>query len=199
MAKKSNLEKTINKQKKAHPVAFLLVVLFLVVGAVAGYFVVQYLTKNDKFELIGEQTITLSLGETYEDEGAVAVSFGRDISDRIVVETDIPENEIAEAGRYYIKYTIDDIRYSGVVKYRYIIYLENESEAPSDSQNGDVQESVLEQEMQMETDADFEENAINFHENAEIFEKIFCGGGDSQWLRRKLPPLSKFGQQFYVF
>lgn len=198
MAKKSNLEKTINKQKKAHPVAFLLVVLFLVVGAVAGYFVVQYLTKNDRFEIIGEQTITLNIGETYEDEGAIAISFGRDISDRIVVETDIPENEIAEAGRYYIKYTIDDIRYSGVVKYRYIIYLEEESEASSDSQNGDVQESVLEQEKA--NDVNIEENAKNIHENAEIFEKnILRGGGDSQWLRRKLPPLSKFGQRFYAF
>ena len=176
MAKKSNLEKTINKQKKAHPVAFLLVVLFLVVGAVAGYFVVQYLTKNDRFEIIGEQTITLNIGETYEDEGAVAVSFGRDVSDRIVVETDIPENEIAEAGRYYIKYTIDDIRYSGVVKYRYIIYLE---EAPSDSQYEETSQArVLEQEMQMETDMNFEENAKNFHENAEIFEKNILRGGE---------------------
>ena len=177
MAKKSNLEKTINKQKKAHPVAFLLVVLFLVVGAVAGYFVVQYLTKNDKFELIGKQTITLNIGETYEDEGAIAVSFGRDVSDRIVVETDIPENEIAEAGRYYIKYTIDDIRYSGVVKYRYIIYLEEET--LGDSQNEEsTQESIIKQEMQMANDVNIEENAKNIHENAEIFEKNILRGGE---------------------
>lgn len=177
MAKKSKIEKTIDKQKKAHPVAFLLVVLFLVVGAVAGYFVVQYLTKNDKFELIGEQTITLNIGETYEDEGAIAISFGRDISDRIVVETDIPENEIAEAGRYYIKYTIDDIRYSGVVKYRYIIYLEEET--LGDSQNEEsTQESIIKQEMQMANDVNIEENAKNIHENAEIFEKNILRGGE---------------------
>ena len=129
--KKSNLEKTIDKQKKAHPVAFLLVVLFLIAGAVAGYFTVKHITKSDKFELIGAQTITLGLGETYEDEGAVAISFGRDVSDKIKVENNI--NNL-EAGRYYIKYTIDDIRYSGVVKYRYIIYLDEEEniDTPTD-------------------------------------------------------------------
>lgn len=174
MAKKSNLEKTINKQKKAHPVAFLLVVLFLVVGAVAGYFVVQYLTKNDRFEIIGEQTITLNIGETYEDEGAIAISFGRDISDKIKVENNI--NNL-EAGRYYIKYTIDDIRYSGVVKYRYIIYLEEET--LGDSQNEEsTQESIIKQEMQMANDVNIEENAKNIHENAEIFEKNILRGGE---------------------
>mgnify|MGYP006079773323 CR=1 FL=1 len=133
--KKSNLEKTIDKQKKAHPAAFLLVVLFLIAGAVAGYFTVKHFTQNDIFEIVGQQTITLSLGETYEDEGAVAISFGRDVSDKIKVENNI--NSL-EAGRYYIKYTIDDIRYSGVVKYRYIIYLDEEEniDTPTD-ENGE--------------------------------------------------------------
>ena len=135
MAKKSNIEKLIDKQKKAHPVAFLLVVIFLVAGAVAGYFTVRYLTRDDRFELIGEQTITLNVGETYIDEGAVAISFGRDVSEKIKVENNI--NNL-EAGRYYIKYTIDDLRFGGVIKYRYIIYLDEEEniDTPTD-ENGE--------------------------------------------------------------
>ena len=147
MAKKSKIEKAVNKQKKAHPIAFLLVVLFLAVGAVCGYFVTKHLTRNDKFEIIGEQTITINLGEDLpQDEGAVAISFGRDISSRIVVEDNI---NTEKAGRYYIKYTVDDIRYNGVVKYRYIIILapeesgdigdgENGSDINDENESGDV-------------------------------------------------------------
>lgn len=120
MAKKSKVEKTIDKQRKAHPVAFLIVVIFLVIGAVAGFFTTKYLTRNDKFEIIGDQTITLNIGETYEDEGAVAISFGKDISADIKVENNIDNTK---EGRYYIKYTIDNFRYNGVVKYRYIVYV----------------------------------------------------------------------------
>lgn len=119
---RNKVEKQVEKQKNRHPVAFLLVVLFLVVGALVGYFGVQALTKNDKFELIGESTITLNFGETYEDEGAVAISFNRDISDKIVTETNLPET--MTAGRYYIKYSVDDLRFNGIVRYRTIIILE---------------------------------------------------------------------------
>ena len=147
MAKKSKIEKAVNKQKKAHPIAFLLVVLFLAVGAVCGYFVTKHLTRNDKFEILGEQTITINLGEDLpQDEGAIAISFGRDISSRIVVEDNI---NTEKAGRYYIKYTVDDIRYNGVVKYRYIIILapeeggdigdgENGSDNNDGNESGDV-------------------------------------------------------------
>ena len=142
MAKKSKIEKTIDKQKKAHPVAFLLVVLFLLAGAVAGYFTVKHLTKNDKFELVGAKTITLRLGETYEDEAAVAISFGRDVSEKIKVENNI--NNL-EAGRYYIKYTIDDLRFGGVIKYRYIIYLDEEEniDTPTDENDKDASLNLI--------------------------------------------------------
>ena len=135
MAKKSKIEKAVDKQKKAHPIAFFLVVLFLAVGAVCGYFVTKHLTRNDKFEILGEQTITINLGEDLpQDEGAVAISFGRDISSRIVVEDNI---NTEKAGRYYIKYTVDDIRYNGVVKYRYIIILAPEESGDiGDGENG---------------------------------------------------------------
>lgn len=125
MAKKSKVGKAVEKQKKAHPVAFLLVVIFLVVGAVGGYFTTKYITRNDKFEIVGEQTITLIVGEVYEDEGAVAISFGKDISADIKTENNIDNTT---EGRYYIKYTVDNFRYNGVVKYRHIIYVGGEGD-----------------------------------------------------------------------
>ena len=138
MAKKSKLEKTIDKQKKAHPVAFLLVVLFLVVGAVAGYFTVQYLTRDDRFEIIGEQSVTLEVGEEYVDEGAVAISFGRDISDKVEIDTSNIDN--TKADRYYVKYTVDDIRYNGVVKYRFVVFVDEIA-----TENPDEEEEVVAQ------------------------------------------------------
>ena len=60
-----------------------------------------------------------------------------DVSEKIKVENNI--NNL-EAGRYYIKYTIDDLRFGGVIKYRYIIYLDEEEniDAPTDENDKDA-------------------------------------------------------------
>ncbi len=123
MSKKSSVQKTVNKQKKKHPLAFIFVVLFLVVGCLGGYFGVQTLTKDDVFMLIGDQTVILSIGEDYIDEGVTIIAFGQDISVSVEVEDNI---DSTQAGIYYIKYTVDNLRYKGVVKYRYVIYEEIE-------------------------------------------------------------------------
>lgn len=119
--KKTALEKNLKKQSKVHPVALIIVVGVLICGLFAGWFSVKYLTKNDKFEIVGQQNITLNLGEEYIDEGAIAVSFGKDVSTKIKMENNIDKTKV---GRYYIKYTVDDLRYKNVVRYRYIIYLD---------------------------------------------------------------------------
>ena len=121
MARKSSVEKSINKAKKSHPIAMLLVVIFLVVGCFAGYFVSVYLTKNDKFEIIGDKEIVLYVGEEYEELGAEVVAFGKDISSEIIIENEIDNTK---AGTYYVKYTIDNFKYSGVVRYRYVTVVE---------------------------------------------------------------------------
>ena len=74
---------------------------------------------------MGEQTITLNVGEEFVDEGVNIVAFGKDISDSVKVENNI-NNTVA--GRYYVKYTVDNLRYNGVVKYRYVIFVDEESE-----------------------------------------------------------------------
>lgn len=179
MAKKSNLEKAVDKQKKAHPVAFLLVVLFLVVGAVAGYFTVQYLTRDDRFEIIGEQTVTLKVGEEYVDEGAVAISFGRDISDKVEIDTSNIDN--TKADRYYVKYTVDDIRYNGVVKYRFVVFVdeiatENPGEEEEVVDQGLNSENIVSTNIQStfkqgENLASWAESALNAQKNGEKREQ----------------------------
>lgn len=93
----------------------------MIIGAVAGFFTAKYITRNDIFEIIGEHTITLNLGQNYQDEGAIAISFGKDISSKIVSQTNVNYNE---EGTYYIKYTVDDIRYRGIERYRTIIIVD---------------------------------------------------------------------------
>lgn len=121
MAKKSKLEKTANKVAKKHPFGTIIVLVVFVLAVLGGYFTCKVLTKNDVFEVIGEKTIEIVVGGEYQDEGAKAISFGRDISSNIQTENNI-DNTVA--GLYFIKYTVDDIRYKGVVKYRYVEVVE---------------------------------------------------------------------------
>ena len=114
------------KKKSAKMSVSLIVILLLVaVGAVCGYFTAQKLTENDKFEIIGERIIEVQVGGTYEDEGAVAVSFGKDLSDKIIVENVVDFNT---PGQYYIRYTVDNFRFRGIERYRIINVVEAENE-----------------------------------------------------------------------
>lgn len=118
MAKaKKEIEKAVRKHRV---IIFLFVLIFAGLG-VGGFFVAKHITRNDKFEIVGEKTINLTMGQTYEDEGAVAISFGKDVSAKIKVEDNI---DYATPGQYYIKYTVDDVRYKEICRYRIIIISE---------------------------------------------------------------------------
>ncbi len=125
MATKKSTRKKVEKavKKIKHPYLMLLFVILFAGGCVGGYFAANHITRNDTFEVVGEKTVTIQLGDTYEDEGAIAISFGKDISSKIVAEDNI---DFATAGQYYIKYTVEDIRYSGLSRYRTIIIVDEE-------------------------------------------------------------------------
>lgn len=89
------------------------------------FYLSSYL-QNDKFEIIGSKTIILTLGESYQDEGAIAIAFGKDISSKIETNDNI---DFQTPGSYYIKYTIDNLRYKGVERYRQIIIEEVSDES----------------------------------------------------------------------
>lgn len=95
--------------KKSHKGVLLLALLFLVIGAAAGAAVSWFMTKDDRFVLNGEKEITLAVGEVYEEQGAEVISFGRDISENVVISGDTVD-ETTE-GVYQIVYSVEDLRW----------------------------------------------------------------------------------------
>lgn len=123
MAKKSNAQKTAEKAvKKSHPATLVLALLFLIAGAAAGIIVSRELTKNDKFELLGEKQLTLAIGESYEEPGVKIISFGKDISDKAVCGGDFESmGQTPAEGIYQIVYTVEDFRWGDYQLVRTVI------------------------------------------------------------------------------
>ena len=114
--------KNVKKQmKKVKPIAVVLAIILLVGGAFGGWFGCKILTKNDCFELIGKDEITLTVGKPYPDEGVKVVSFGKDLSDKVNVETNLTKSEdgtytSSEIGTFYMVYTVDSLKYNTIFK-----------------------------------------------------------------------------------
>lgn len=127
---KSEKNKIKKNVRKMGSLTIFLAVLFLVLGAGAGYFTISTICKNDTVEVLGNKEIVLTGGsstETYVDEGFKAVAFGKNISKNVQIESNLPnENgvytiDLSAEGEYYIKYTIKHFKFGEVVKYRTII------------------------------------------------------------------------------
>lgn len=106
--------------RKTHPATLLTAVLCLVLGIAAGVFFALYVSKNDRFSLVGESSYSVSMGApfTYREEGVEAVAFGRDVSDRVRVETTLEKDAAGnyviptdKAGVYTITYTADCFKF----------------------------------------------------------------------------------------
>ncbi len=116
--------------KNSHPITLILGIVFLIIGAVAGFFTCKIITKNDTFELIGESQINIAINgdTTYVDAGVTCVAFGRDESDKVVVKTNMTQNadgsytiDTSTQGEYYIIYTVEDsLRYNDIQRVRVI-------------------------------------------------------------------------------
>ncbi len=93
--------------------------LFILAGTI-GIGVAFYLTKDDCFNIIGQDEITLMLTERYVDEGVKVVAFGSDDSDKVSVETNLKQDAngyyAEEEGTYYIIYTVDNLKYGTIFK-----------------------------------------------------------------------------------
>ena len=114
--------KKINKELKRTPfktlfILFLVVLIGLSVGAIPTYF----LTRNDCFELIGADEITLTVGESYADEGAKVIAFNKNDSKKVKTKTNLQVDDnrnysSAEVGTFYIAYTVDNFKYGTIFK-----------------------------------------------------------------------------------
>lgn len=115
------------------------IALTLIVSVVAGVFVEKLITKNDCFVLSGEKEFILEVGAagstyTYKEEGFKAISFGKDLSDKVNVKTNMTKNDdgtytidTSQEGDYYLIYTIDSIKYGKIKRVRtFTVGAENE-------------------------------------------------------------------------
>ncbi|MBE7082239.1 MAG: DUF5011 domain-containing protein [Clostridiales bacterium] len=121
--KSSKTQKNIEKYvKKMSPLKIFILLTCLIVGIGAGIGTAYFLTRNDKFELVGNAEIVLKVSDTYNEQGAVCVAFGKDVTDDIVIvgEPEANADGLVE-GVYVVKYTIDNFRYKGYTLYRQII------------------------------------------------------------------------------
>ena len=111
-----NIEKAI---KKMHPITLAVGLIFLAVGILVGYLTSYFISKDDTFELIGDSSIVVEVGDAgvYTDEGVKCISYGRDLSKNVVVNTNMTKNDdgtytfdTSAEGEFYIIYTVDDVR-----------------------------------------------------------------------------------------
>lgn len=114
--------KKIKKGIKKIPIFVMIFALFFIAfGGVTGYFVTKLITKNDCFELVGQEEITLIVGEKYQDESVKVISFGKDLKDKVQIETNLKINSDGsytsnEEGTFYIAYTVKSIKYGTLFK-----------------------------------------------------------------------------------
>ncbi len=115
-------KKKVEKNLKKTPFKTLLIVLVVfVVFALIGGGITFVLTRNDCFELVGADEITLSLGDSFVDPGVKIVAFNKDVSANVVVKTNMQtEDNVTfsadEVGTYYIEYTVDNFKYNTLFK-----------------------------------------------------------------------------------
>ena len=120
--RKSEVQKAAEKAvKKTHTATVVLAILFFVFGCIGGVIVSMQLTKNDKFELNGEKTVYLEIGEKYIEQGVTVISFGKDVSDKITTGGDFGTMNTDIEGVYQIVYKIDDLRWGDYQRVRIVI------------------------------------------------------------------------------
>lgn len=119
--KKSTKRKIEKEIKKVNPLTIFLVIVFTLIGIAGGFFGVHMLTKNDTFELLGGYEIKCNVGDSFIDEGAKIIAFGKDISSEVIVEGNV---DTSIKGDYVLKYKVNHFRYNGYVLYRLVSVVE---------------------------------------------------------------------------
>lgn len=109
--------------KRTGYLSLIIMTLFLLLGCGVGYLANSYITSNEYFELNGQDTMTLNIGDTYIEQGAKAKVLFLDVTDKIEISGSV---DTTTAGEYYITYKLNEIRYRDFILVRKIIVEENE-------------------------------------------------------------------------
>lgn len=128
-------QKKMRKYIKKLPITTKIIAIIVFLIAAIGSFSATYiLQKNDKFELIGEKTITMNVGGSYKEpslnEAVECISFGRNVISTVCINenetTYNPETSSLKEGTYYIVYQTSDFKYSSITRIRTIVVNEIE-------------------------------------------------------------------------
>ena len=121
--------KAKSKAKRIHPITWVFAVLALVGGIGAGVGVCAFVCRDDCFKLNGETDYTVAVGAdiTYSDEGVKIISFGRDISANVEIDTNLKKTgngkykvDTSKPAEYYMIYTVEDAKYGDIQRVRTI-------------------------------------------------------------------------------
>ena len=97
---------------KSIAVVFICFILALAIGAGVCFF----LGRNDKFDIVGNEQISINVNEKYADEGVDIREFGINLSKKAIIDTDLKTDGngnyyAEEAGDYYIAYTVKSLKF----------------------------------------------------------------------------------------
>ena len=134
--------------KTSRKVAKSVVLLFFVIGIVGGALFSLHGFKTDRFLLKGETAVSIDIGAdyTYTEEGVEAICFGKDVSDKLTVETELKKDANGnyiiptdKAGVYTITYTVDCLKFgekspNGVIKRIRVFTVGAEKEGGADGE-----------------------------------------------------------------
>lgn len=123
---------TVKAAKKMNGKSVAIVLVCFILALAIGAGVCFFLGRNDKFEFVGSEELSLTLAETYVDEGVSIKEFGFDISKKATVKTNLKQNEkgeyyAEEAGTYYMIYSVKSIKFGTIYptqKIRLITFVE---------------------------------------------------------------------------
>ena len=139
-----DLERAAKQSMKKSKLVWIIVVIAIVVGAVAGFFGIKYAFRNDTYHMNaysnGQVDIIVGANEdvkTYTELGVKCVSFGKDISSECTVtyyyREDLSHDQVqvdkvdeTKGGMYYAVYSAPASRYKTVTLIRNIYVTEVE-------------------------------------------------------------------------
>ena len=129
----SSMEKAV---KKLPAISKLIIVFLFVLGVGAGFFACKFICKNDCFEINGKKSFSLSVGETYVDEGVTVIGFGQNLINKVNITvykdgqplTGLDQIDTSQEAVYQIAYTVNSFRFKEVKLIRTVTVVSDQTE-----------------------------------------------------------------------